>query len=95
MNNLEGLIGIARKAGFVIIGGENLSSYTKKLYLLLVDKSAGVSLKREMNFLAQKRDLQILEVENLAKIVCVQNCKAIGIKNKAFSENIEKIVKGE
>ncbi len=95
MNNIDGLIGIARKAGFVIIGGENLASYTKKLYLLIFDKSAGTSLKREMNFLAQKRQIEIIEVENLSKLVGVQNCKAIGIKNKAFSENIKKTIKGE
>ena len=95
MNNIEGLIGIARKAGFVIVGGENLSSYTKKLYLLIVDKTAGNSLKREMTFLSQKRQIEIVEIENLSKLVGVQNCKAVGVKNKAFSENILKSIKGE
>jgi len=95
LNNLSGLIGIARKAGFVIVGGENLSTYTKKLYLLLLDKSAGNSLKREMNFVSQKRNVKIVEIDNLAKYTAVKNCKVIGIKNKAFSENILKEIKGE
>lgn len=95
MNNLSGLISIARKAGFVIVGGENLSSYTKKLYLVLIDKLAGSSLKREMNHLAQTREIELVEIENLSEIVCIKNCKVIGIKNKAFSENILKNIKGE
>ena len=95
MSNIEGLFGIARKAGFVILGGENLKIYTKKLYLLVVDKKAGTSLKREMTFLSEKRQIQLVEVENLSKLVSVENCKAVGIKNKAFSENILKSIKGE
>lgn len=95
MNNIEGLIGIARKAGFVIVGGENLSHHTKKLYLILLDKSAGNSLKREMSFLSAKREVKLLEVDGLENYVGIKNCKAVGIKNKAFSENIEKCLKGE
>lgn len=95
MNNLAGLIGIARKAGFVIVGGENLTTYTKKLYLLLLDKSAGNSLRREINFLAQKRNIELVEIEGLSSLVGILNCKVLGIKNKAFSENILKGIKGE
>ena len=95
MSSLEGLINIAKKAGFVIIGGENLSNYTKKLYLLILDNTAGNSLRREMQLLSSKRNLKILNVENLSKIVGIENCKAIGIKNKAFAENIEECLKGE
>ena len=95
MNKIQGLISIARKAGFVIIGKEKLAIYTKKLYLLLIDKSAGNSLLREMKFLSENRDIPLLEIENLAELVSIENCKAIGLKNKALSESIEKCVKGE
>ena len=95
MNKIQGLTSIARKAGFVIIGKEKLATYTKKLYLLLIDKSAGNSLLREMKFLSENRDIPLLEIENLAELVSIENCKAIGLKNKALSESIEKCVKGE
>ena len=95
MNKLNGLISIAKKAGFVVVGGENLIGYGKKLYLLLMDKNAGNSLRREMNFLANNKKIPLQECENLADIVSIENCKAIGIKNKAMSENIEKCLKGE
>ncbi len=70
MNKIQGLISIARKAGFVIIGKEKLATYTN-------------------------RDIPLLEIENLAELVSIENCKAIGLKNKALSESIEKCVKGE
>jgi len=95
LNKTKGLISIARKAGYVIIGKENLIGYTKKLYLLIVDKRAGNSLLREMKFLSESRNLPILEVDDLAELVGIENCKAIGLKNKAMSESIEKCVKGE
>ncbi len=95
MNKLKGLVSISRKAGYTIIGKDNLSTYTKKLYLLLVDKTAGNSLIREMKFISENRNVPILYVENLADLVGLDNCKAVGLKNKAMSESIEKCVKGE
>lgn len=95
MNKFEGLIGIARKAGFVIVGGDNLSTYTKKLYLLIIDKSAGVSLKRQMGFVAKDRQIPLYEIENLGSAVGISSCKAVGLKNKALSEQIEMCLKGE
>lgn len=95
LNNLSGMIGIARKAGFCIIGQENLIGYDKKLYLILLDKVAGKSLTREMNFLAKQRNIPIRYVEQLDKLTAIENCKVIGIKNKNFSENIIESLKGE
>lgn len=94
MNKIKGLISIARKAGYVIIGRENLMEYTKKLYLLLVDSTAGNSLKREMNFISNSKNVPLLEVENLGELTSIDNCKAIGLKNKAMSDSIEKCIKG-
>lgn len=95
LNKVKGLISIARKGGYVIIGKDNLEKYTQKLYLLLVDKSAGNSLVREMKILSQRRDIPSLLVEDLQFLVGIGNCKVIGLKNKAISENIEKCLKGE
>ncbi len=89
LSDLKGLLSLARKAGYVVIGLENLMNYDKKLFLLLCDKSAGKSTQREMNFLAQKRALPLIFVEGLEEIVSIENCKAVGIRNKNFSEMIE------
>lgn len=96
MEKISGLISIARKAGYVIIGQDNLSKYDKKLYLFLIDTKAGNSLSREMKFLSENKKIPLFQVEDLGKLVSIDNCKAIGIKNKAISENIiECLLKGE
>ena len=95
MADLGGLISISRKAGYVIIGQDNLIGYDKKLYLILLDKTAGKSLVREIDFLSKKKNVQVLLVEDLGKILKIENCKVIGIKNKNLSDAIVKSVKGE
>ncbi len=95
MNKIKGLISIARKAGYVIIGKDNLMDYKKKLYLLIVDNTAGDSLKREMKFISNSKKIPLLELDDLGEKVSIDNCKAIGLKNKAMSDSIEKCIKGE
>jgi len=95
LNKIDGLISIARKAGFVIIGQDNLKNYDKKLYLLLLDYTAGKSLSREIEFLSKTKNVPLFRVENQGEKVGIENCKTLGLKNKAISENISKILKGE
>ena len=95
LDKLKGLISIARKAGFCIIGQDNLKNYDKKLYLLLMDEKAGNSLAREMNFLSSTRQIPLLLIENLEDLTTIKNCKALGIKNKNISQSIQKEIKGE
>ena len=96
MNKISGLINIARKAGYVIVGQDDLSGYAKKLYLILMDKNAGSSLSREMNYLSKKKGVPIFQIDDLGNLVSIENCKVLGVKNKAISENIiECLLKGE
>ena len=95
MKTLNGIINICRKAGYPIIGGENIKNNPHKMYLILIDKSSGNSLKREINYLLVSRNIPYLEVEGLANMVGIENCKAVAIKNKALSDEILKMIKGE
>ena len=95
MDKLGGLISIARKAGFCIIGQDKLKNYDKKLYIILISKTAGNSLEREMTFLAKEKNIPLLWMEELDNLTGINNCKVIGIKNKELSEQIAKIIKGE
>ncbi len=88
MKTLNGLLNICRKAGYLIIGGENIKSNTHKMYLILLDKTAGASLRRELNFLSSERKIPLVEVENLAELLGILNCKAVAIKNKALSDEV-------
>lgn len=95
MKNLDGILSLSRKAGMLVIGQDNLLGYQKKLYVLLLDKTAGKSLLREVNFMAKQKNLPLFEIENLGKFVGIENCKVLGVKNKAFSEKIIEFLKGE
>ena len=95
MDKIKGLISISRKAGFAIVGGENLLSYDKKLYLVLLDASAGKSLSREVDFFCKSKGLVPVLVKNLNEYTGIENCKVLGIKNKKLAENIEELLKGE
>ena len=95
MDKIKGLISISRKAGYAILGGENLLSYDKKLYLVLLDSSAGKSLSREIDFFCKNKGLVQILVKGLNDYTGVENCKVLGIKNKKLAENIEKLLKGE
>ncbi len=95
MKSVNGLISIARKAGFCIIGQDNLLGYDKKLYLLLLDETAGEALKKSINYLSKQKNAQLIILENLAGVSGIDRCKVLGIKNKALSEEIAKLIKGE
>ena len=95
MKTLNGIINICRKAGYLIIGGENIKNNPHKMYLILIDKSSGNSLKRGINYLLVSRNIPFLEVEGLANMIGIENCKAVAIKNKALSDEILKMIKGE
>lgn len=95
MSKLTGWISIARKAGYCIIGQDKLLDYDKKLYLVLLDESAGKALERQMNFLSKEKDIPLLRVDGLSQMLAIENCKVLGIKNKAISENLIKIIKGD
>ncbi len=89
IQKVKNYIGLERRGGYLIIGQDKLDGYEKKLYLILLDKTAGKSSAKT----AQKhkeRNIKILEIENLGVLCGVENCKILGVKNKGLSEQIEK-----
>lgn len=95
MSDLKGLLNLARKAGFLVIGQDNLLNYSKKLYLLVAEQTAGKALLRQMQFLANKKNISLLFLPELGNLIGLQNCKIVGIKNKDFAEKIQNLIKGE
>ena len=86
-DKLIGYLNICHKAGYLIIGGETLENYNKKLYLVIYDKN---SQKNTIKIVEKLKNKQIpcVEVENLGEITKINNCKIVGIKNKNLSEII-------
>ena len=84
-NKLQGYINIAKKAGYVIIGGEKLYNYNKKLYLVIYDNTSEKNTLKVVEKIKQ-RNIPIFSIDNLQDIVSIKNCKIIGIKNKNLSD---------
>lgn len=92
IDKLKGYLNICKKANYIIIGGENLKYYDKKLFLILYDKSAKKNtLKILDNF--KDKNINIIEIENLDNLLNIESCKIVGIKNKSLSEIIINIIK--
>lgn len=87
IDKIKGYLNIAKKAGYVIIGGEKLENYNKKLYLVIYDKSAQKNTLKIVRKI-QNKDIKIIELENLETLININNCKIIGIKNKNLSDII-------
>ena len=84
-NKLQGYLNIAKKAGYVIIGGEKLYNYNKKLYLVIYDNTSEKNTLKVVDKIKQK-NIPIFSIDNLQDIVSIKNCKIIGIKNKNLSD---------
>lgn len=84
-NKLQGYLNIAKKAGYVIIGGEKLYNYNKKLYLVIYDNTSEKNTLKVVEKIKQ-RNIPIFSIDNLQDIISIKNCKIIGIKNKNLSD---------
>lgn len=84
-NKLQGYLNIAKKAGYVIIGGEKLYNYNKKLYLVIYDNTSEKNTLKVVDKIKQ-RNIPIFSIDNLQDIVSIKNCKILGIKNKNLSD---------
>lgn len=86
-DKLIGYFNICHKAGYLIIGGEKLENYNKKLYLVVFDKNSQKNTLKIVEKLKNKQ-IPVIEMENLEEVVKINNCKIVGIKNKNLSEII-------
>ena len=75
-DQLKGYINISRKAGYLIIGSDNLKNYSKKLYLVIYDKMAQKNTMKVVQEIAQK-NISVLEIDCLDNLTGIKNCKII------------------
>ena len=94
INKLKGYLNISHKAGYLIVGGEKLSNYNKKLYLVIYDKTAQKNTTKVVEKIKEK-NIPIIEVDNLEELTSIKNCKIIGLKNKNLSEIIIDFLKNK
>ena len=90
-DKLIGYLNICKKAGYLIIGGEKLENYNKKIYLVLFDKNSQKNTQKIVDKLKNK-EISTAIVEKLEEIVGINNCKIVGIKNKNLREIIFNLI---
>ena len=93
IEKIKGLVSICKKAGYLIVGGDNLKGYTQKIYLLLCEKDCGKNLFKIANNLKQQTNANLYVLENLAQYTNIEGCRLVAIKNKGLAEQIEKLLK--
>ena len=97
VKKVKGLVNIANKGGFLIIGADNLKKYHKKLYLIIRSKTSGKNLEKISQRLQSETSCEILEIDDdkIEDVLSIKNCKVAGIKNKGLCDEILKIIRGE
>ena len=78
---------IANKAGYLIIGCDNLKGYSKKLYLIIIDTLAAKN-SQKIALRHQENGTEVIMLDNLDALAVIKNCKIVGIKNKGISDQI-------
>lgn len=93
-SKLKGYLNISNKAGYLIVGGEKLEFYNKKLYLVIYDSSAQKNTIKVVEKIKNK-NIPVLSVENLEELISIKNCKIIGLKNKKLSDIMIDIIENK
>lgn len=89
MDKIVSYLGFAQKSGSVIFGTDNLKSYRKKLYLILMSPSSSEDTKKVAIKKQKETGCQIYTTkQELDKLLNRENCKIIGVKNKELSTAI-------
>ncbi len=96
LNQIKGYLNIAKKAGFVIVGQDNLKNYDKKLYLVLYTEPTNniVSVISRIKSTTMYQSI-CLEKHDFDTVTNIDNCKIIALKNKAISDKIIELIRGE
>ena len=90
----KGYLSISRKAGYLIIGADNLKKYNKKMYLLLIDADVSKTLQKIVEKF-KSCEVECLYIDNISELVDIEKCKIVGVKNKAMALEIIKNLRGE
>ncbi len=97
INKIKGLVNISNKAGYLIIGADNLKKYYKKLYLILYSSDGGKTIQKVVTNQKSLTNCDAFEIDaqEFSKIVSIENCKIVGLKNLGLSKEIIKVIRGE
>ena len=90
-NKVTTYLGFAQKSGAIVYGIDNLRDYRKKMYLIIVCKTANDKYTQVANKIKSlNANCTILTTNGvtLASLLNKDNCKIIGIKNHSLAQAI-------
>ena len=88
-SKIAGYLSLARKSNNLIIGTENLKKYNKKLYLIILVKTAGKTAQAIAQKQNERTGCEIVVSDiDLSKMLNVNNCQIIALKNKGFADMV-------
>ncbi len=85
-------INLARKAGCVVYGLDNITQ-NKKICLILCSLEMSKGNREKLKSIANMKNIPIYEVENLSIIFGSGKTYAVGIKEPNLAHSIENILK--
>lgn len=99
INKINGLIGLAFKAGKVSFGTDATKEAIQKgkVKLVIVAEDASEKLKENFEFLCKKEKVDIViygKIEDLSKTIGKNNKAVIGIKEINLAKEIKKNING-
>lgn len=98
-NKLCGMLGLATKAGKIVFGTEACMADLEKgkVKLLLLAEDSAERTKKHFKQICQAKEipvLEILEIEELSKVIGKENKAVVGVKDEGFSKAIMRIIDG-
>ena len=94
-----GLLGLCTKAGAICFGTDSCIDLVEKgkVKLIIVAEDSADRTKRNMEFICNKNNTKICffgTIDEISKAIGKNNKAVIGIKNKSFADQLEKIING-
>ena len=91
---IEGYLNIAKKAGYLLIGGENIKNailHNRKIFLVIYDPSIQ---NNSLKIIRKVEELSIptKSLKDLSSYIKIYNCKILALKNKKLSDIIYNII---
>lgn len=91
MSKLGNYLGISRKGNYLIVGSDNIKTYNKKLFLIVLSNDATENVKKIALNKSKQYNIQCIIYNNqLSNFIGVDNCKIVALKNKGLSDAILK-----
>lgn len=89
----DSLLGFARKAGKIIYGADNLD---RRVRLVILSAAASESVTKRALTFGERNHIKVVKSDKpLDEILFINNCMAIGLKDRKMSEAILLFIKNE